>query len=171
MKKLIIGGFALLALMTVVGSAGATKPDPLPDCFPGCRINVFRGTPTSYPAGQEFVIFHAVNNGGVIPPEAIGKDVFTLDVDGVPRAPDAIIHDATPPPELVDFSLPYPILFRGFVFDFPNGMTGTHTFTGHWFESCANAVADGSRPDLAPCAIPAQQVEFLTRSLTVTFTS
>ena len=171
MKKLIIGGFALLALMTVVGSAGATKPDPLPDCFPGCRINVSRGTPTTYPAGQPFVIFHGVFNGGGRPPEAIGQDVFKLEIDGVPRDPDVIIRDNATPPELVDFGLPFPILVTAFVLNFPNGMTGTHTFTGHWFESCANAVADGSRPDLAPCAIPAQQVEFLTRSLTVTFTS
>ena len=170
MKKLIVGALAVLAVMMIGSSAGATNGGPL-DCFPGCRINVLRGTPTTYPAGQPFVIFHTVQNGGAIPPEAIGKDVFKLEIDGVPRDPDVIIRDNATPPELVDFGLPFPILVTAFVLNFPNGMTGTHTFTGHWFESCANAVADGSRPDLAPCAIPAQQVEFLTRSLTVTFTS
>jgi hypothetical protein len=167
MKKLVVGVVAVLAVLMLGSSAGATNGGPL-DCFPGCRINILRGTPTAYPAGQPFVIFHSVSNGGGIPPQAIGMDAFKLEVDGAPRAPDVVIRDAVPPPDLVDFGLPFPILENLYFFNFPNGMTGTHTFTGHWFESCANAVADGSIP--GPCANPATQVEFITKSLTVAFT-
>ena len=46
---------------------------------------------------RAFHIIHAVFSGFVLPPFAGGKDLFALEVDGVPRAPDLIIRDAIPP--------------------------------------------------------------------------
>ena len=52
------------------------------------------------------------------------------------------------------------------MFNFPNGMTGVHTFTGHWFLAC------GFDPEI-PCngRPPTTPVEYDTESVTVTFTS
>ena len=161
MKKLVIGALTLLSVLLLGAPAAATNAEPV-----GARINVLLGTPTTYPADAPFHIIHAVNSGFVLPPRGTGKDLFALEVDGVPRAADFIIRDATPPPA---FGFPYPGVRTGFLFNFPDGMTGTHTFTGHWYEPCATAVAlDGYT---GPCRTPAEQVEFMTRSLTVTFTS
>jgi hypothetical protein len=77
----------------------------------GCRINVLRGTPMTYPAGQPFFIHHSVNSGCSVPPQSAGKEES---------------------------------------------------------EACAVAVAVDGYP--GPCANPAQQVEFFTSSVTVTFT-
>ncbi len=170
MRKFAIASLALLSVLVIGSSAGATNGGPL-DCFPGCRINVRLGKPTTYPAGQPFVIAHGVNSGFVLPPLGTGMDLFALEIDGVPRAPDAIIRDAVSPPDLSPpptFDFPYPGVESVFVFNFPAGMTGTHTFTGHWYEPCATAVALDGYP--GPCETPAAQVQFETHSLTVTFT-
>ena len=160
MKKLVIGALTVVSVLLLATPAAAKTAEPVGD-----RINILLGTPTTYPAGAPFHIIHAVFSGFVLPPFATGKDMFALEVDGVPRAPDLIIRDAIPPRET---GLPYPGLRTGFLFNFPDGMTGTHTFTGHWYEACATAVALDGYPD--PCMTPSEQVEVLTRSLAVTFT-
>lgn len=160
MKKLITGALTVLSVLLLATPAAAKRAEPV-----GTRINVLLGTPTTYPARAPFNILHAVNSGFVLPPSAAGKDLFALEVDGVPRAPDFIIRDVIP---LRDTGLPYPGVRVGFLFNFPDGMTGTHTFTGHWYEACATAVALDGYTD--PCRTPSEQVEVLTRSLAVTFT-
>jgi hypothetical protein len=159
MKKLVIGALTVLSVLLLAAPAVGKNAEPV-----GARINVL-GTPTTYPAGAPFNIIHSVFSGFVLPPFTVGKDLFALEVDGVPRAPDFIIRDAIPPPAT---GFPYPGVRAGFLFNFQDGMTGTHTFTGHWYEACATAVALDGYAD--PCRTPSEQVEFMTRSLTVTFT-
>ena len=167
MKRFLIATLVGLAIAVSAAGAGATNGGPL-DCFPGCRINVLSGTPTTFPAGQPFTIAHGVNSGCVAAPQSAGIDEFVLEVDGAVRPEDVVIREAFSPPELADFGCTYAFLEHFFVFNFPSGMTGTHTFTGHWLEACAVAVALDGYP--GPCTNPAQQVEFITGSVTVAFT-
>jgi hypothetical protein len=160
MKKLVIGALTVLSVLLLATPAAAKTAEPV-----GAQINILLGTPTTYPAGAPFHIIHATISGFVLPPRGTGKDGFALEVDGVPRAPDFILRDAIPPSET---GLPYPGVRTGFLFNFPDGMTGTHTFTGHWYAPCATAVALDGYTD--PCRTPSEQVEYLTRSLAVIFT-
>lgn len=56
---------------------------------------------------------------------------------------------------------------RLWVFNFPEGMTGTHTFTGHWYISCRWAVDNGWFT--GTCTTPHALVEILSQSITVVF--
>lgn len=99
LKKFVPAMLIALAIgITAAGAASATKDRPL-DCDPACRINVLSGQPTTYPAGQPFLIRHGTNVGCKFPPEAAGKNGFVLEVDGVVRAEDVVVRQAFPPPE------------------------------------------------------------------------
>jgi hypothetical protein len=130
----------------------------------GDRINVFLGTPTTFPAGQPFHIRHGGGIGATVPPEQAGLWEFELDVDGIERRADFVIRNTDPAPTT---TLDYPRLNRGWSYDFPAGMSGVHTFTGHWLGPCGLAVEYGQYA--GPCDTPGKQVEILTRTLTVDF--
>jgi hypothetical protein len=160
-KKVFVATLALFVLLLVASSAAATTKEEI-----GPRINVLLGTPTTFPANTPFHIEH----GWGVPPEgrydAIGEWSFVLDVDGMRRAADFVIRETFPP---FDTGLSVPFLGRTWVFNFADGMIGTHTFTGHWLAPCQAAVDSGLFAGPCP-ADPAQVVDTLTRSLTVTFT-
>ncbi len=90
---------------------------------------------------------------------AIGIFDFALDVDGVLRSEDFKMFSE----EIGDPD----ILTRIWVYNFPNGMTGMHTFTGHWYAPCQYAVV--SLGFTGSCATPNEKVETNTRTLVVTF--
>jgi len=124
----------------------------------GERINVYLGTPTEFPAGDPFHISHG---WFLIPGEGpLGRFDFQLEVDGVPRDEDfvwrTVLHSQDPR-----------YLRWEWVYNFPEGMTGTHTFTGRWFVPCRYAVDNMGFP--GPCSTPNVPVEISTYSLTVTF--
>jgi hypothetical protein len=128
----------------------------------GDRINVLLGFPASYPANTPFHIRHG---WGLLPHVEAGIFSFELDVDGVPREEDFVLRFAVPPGLT---GLPNVILVRTWVHNFAAGMTGTHTFTGHWIAPCDQA--DDVGEYTGPCRTPNEPVEAITRSLTVTFT-
>jgi hypothetical protein len=150
---------ALLALVLAAGPAAADPKEPVGD-----RISVFLGTPTSFAAGKPFHIRHGWGIGATEPPERAGLFGFRLDVDGVPRGADFVIRTTDPAPK-TEFESP--VLNRSWVFNFPSGMSGIHTFTGHWITPCDVAVADYGYA--APCPTPHAPVVAFSRSLTVTF--
>lgn len=149
----------LLALLLVAGPAAAGSKEPV-----GQRISVFLGTPTTFPAGEPFHIRHGWGIGATEHPEQAGIFSFRLDVDGVPRDADFVLRSADTPPKT---EYEAPVLNRSWVFNFPDGMSGTHTFTGHWIEPCGVAVAELAYP--GPCTTPNAPVEAITRSVTVSF--
>jgi hypothetical protein len=105
MTKFLTATLAALAIaVTAAGAVGATNTGPL-DCFPDCRINILAGTPTTYPAGQPFVIRHGVNNICSEPPQSIGKNEFVLEIDGVVRPADVVQREVASPPQ-TDFGCP-----------------------------------------------------------------
>src|SRR2546430_11378683 len=117
-----------LALIALPAAANAGTNEPV-----GPAVSVLLGTPTSFPAGQPFHITHGWAVGATAPPQAVGIYAFRLEVDGVTRAPDFITRTADSPQST---GYDAPVLNRSWTFNFPGGMTGTHTFTGHWIEPC-----------------------------------
>jgi hypothetical protein len=150
---------ALLALVLAAGPAAGGAKEPV-----GEPISVYLGNPTTFPAGAPFHIRHGWGIGATEPPEQAGIYGFRLEVDGVTRAVDFLIRSTDPAPATAYDS---PVLNRGWVFNFPDGMSGIHTFTGHWIAPCRAAVAEQGYS--GPCSTPNAPVDAITRSLTVTF--
>lgn len=136
--------FGAALVLTMVGSAGAATKQAV-----GARISLFVG-PTSFPAATAFHIKHGFLLGPT--DEVIGKYEFKLDVDGAPRSSD-FVEKTT----FADGSFS-----RLWVFNFPAGMSGSHTFTGHFFVPCLTVIdCAGARPNTP--------MEVLTLTKTVTF--
>jgi hypothetical protein len=93
----------------------------------GEQLFIYYSGSQTFPAGSPFHIVHGF---------AIGPDVeqpfseFQLQVDGVYREEDFIIMK--------------PGEHRFYVFNFYDGMTGTHLFSGHWLAPCGQ---DCPNPD------------------------
>jgi hypothetical protein len=112
--RLTVASLTIVLLLTSAGGAGATSKVRVGD-----RISLFT-PPTTYPAATAFHIWH-----GFVFEESdrpLGRYAFVLDVDGVERAAD--FFEVT----LVDRRM----ISKVWVFNFPNGLTGVHTFDGHW---------------------------------------
>lgn len=150
-------GIAVAATLTSVAPASA--PEPVGD-----RINVSAGVPTTHTSGEPFHVRHGWGIGATSPPNQAGLFGFELDVDGIPRAPDAVLRSTDLAPAT---AFDHPLLSRTWIFNFPAGMTGTHTFIGRWIAPCELAVEELGYPD--PCRTPNERVVAIERSLTVTF--
>lgn len=157
-KKLLAITIVVIAVLLVLAApALADQKILVCDGAPECRINVLDGVPTQYPAGQPFYIRHGQ---GLWPPDeapiASGHAGFALEVDGVYVEPDwsergaisATVYGSA-------------VVWQLSVFNFPDGMTGTHQFTGHWYVACL--ATDG------PCENPMDPVDWNTEVLTVEF--
>ena len=152
MRK-IITVLVILTLLAMATLATAASKEPVGD-----RINVFYGGSMEFPAGVPFHIRHGWLNHA--PNDApMGTYDFELEVDGVMREEDFVMRSA---------ESGYPgVVTWIWVYNFPNGMTGTRTFTVHWFAACQYAVDWLGFP--GPCATPNEKVETRSRTLTVTF--
>lgn len=119
----------------------------------GDRISLFGGD-REVEAGAPFFVQHGI---AAVQDEdqAIGRSIFILEIDGNAQRSSYIQHYVADG-----------LLYRVWVFSYPEGMSGVHTFTGHWLAACGVATmylpcGDGGRRDL---------VEFETQQITVTFT-
>ena len=89
-----------------------------------------------YPAGVPFYIAHGwgwgnpEDFGGLGKNAPVGLPYFSLEVDGIPASLSFVETTAGPDPNF---------LTRSFVYNFPEGMTGTHTFTCHWVTTCGDS--------------------------------
>jgi hypothetical protein len=117
----------------------------------GERISLFDGD-TSFPAGEPFYISHGF--AGFTGPDPFRWD-FILEVDGVP-VPDSGVVIEQREDELK--------LGGGRVYNFPDGMTGTHTFDGYWYQSCK-----GSLAECEPGAPPGSLTEVFHLTIEVIF--
>jgi hypothetical protein len=137
----------LAAILLITGPASAQGKERVGD-----RLGIYYSGDQTFPAGAPFYIAHGwVLDPTLGPP---GKYVFQLEVDGVSREADFIETS-------VDRSTAPEFLFWIFVFNFPEGMSGEHTFTGHWLVPC-KSLSDS-------CANPVQLIETRTSRVTVTF--
>ena len=154
----------LLAAATAALSTAAAAPSAAPhNQLAGERINVLLGSPTHFPAGEPFHVAHGWGGiaSGSSDYDAVGKYTFVLEVDGVVRKPDFMDRSVAPSsgssPDLHGV---------GVVHNFPDGLTGTHTFVGRWYGPCQALVDKGL---IAPCANATEVVEGMVRTLTVRF--
>lgn len=144
-RMILLVIIAILGTMLASSSAAAARPGGSGD-----RINILFGTPTTYPAGEAFHIRHGWGFDTAIARPA-GYYAFRLEIDGVLQRRGRAIrtHDGT-------------ALTWMWLQDFPDGMTGTHTFTGYWYAPCFQTAS-------APCAKPHEPTLALEQSLTVIF--
>jgi hypothetical protein len=154
MKKfsLFITVLSIVVLLTLAISYSALAgPEPV-----GERIS-FWDPPSEFTAGAPFNIRHGwtlTSNG-----EALGIYDFKLEVDGVLVREDfKMVSAESGSPDT---------LRKNWVYNFPDGMTGTHTFTGHWYAPCQFAVDQLGYP--GPCATPNDQVDSDSRTMTINF--
>ncbi len=122
----------------------------------GERI-AFSSPPVQYPAGAPFNIRHGwvqTSDDG-----AIGIFDFQLEVDGSLRSEDVKLFS--------EESVNPDTLTRVRVYNFTDGMSGTHNFTGHWYAPCQYAVEQLGF--LGICATPNEKVETNNRTMTITF--
>ena len=150
---------ALLVGLALVPGASADAKERV-----GTRISLFGAGFQVFPAGQPFWIGH----GWILAQtdhetaQALGRYDFTLAVDGVEGRESffELSHRQDP-----DFG---PLQVRSWVYNFPAGMTGTHTFTGRWFGPCEGLVLSGFAP--GPCENPVELTEAdFGRTVTVVF--
>ena len=113
--RLAVGAVTIALLLTSATGAAAARRERVGD-----RISLLE-PPASYPADTAFHIWH----GFVFQRETergYGRYAFQLDVDGAMVAADFIDVDVLAPGAVS----------RVWVFNFPDGLSGIHTFTGHW---------------------------------------
>jgi hypothetical protein len=115
------------------------------------------------PAGAPFHVAHGwlFDPTESVPARPIGRFGFELEIDGVPQTADFVQRERD------TSTIPVTNTVR-WVFNYPAGLTGTHTFTGYWLAPCQYGVDTGSIP--GPCANPREIVVVSTLSHTVTFT-
>lgn len=113
--RLAVAAVTIALLLTSVSAAAAAGRERTGD-----RISLFE-PPASYPADTAFHIWHGfIFERGV--DRGYGRYEFQLYVDGVATAADFTDVDVLGPG----------VVSRVWVFNFPDGLSGTHTFTGHW---------------------------------------
>ncbi|MEX1209196.1 MAG: hypothetical protein WEE36_11460 [Acidimicrobiia bacterium] len=146
----------VLGASLVPATALADKPG-IPDLSDPERISLFGPSEIEYPESTPFHLWHG---WGISPAQSkdlgpAGLFSFYLDLDGVPLGSgDPIFSTMKFEGET--------LISRLWLYEFPDGMTGTHTFTGHWLGPC---VATSG-----PCDHKNEVVEVLSLSVTVTFT-
>lgn len=151
MGRRVVVAVLLGALSVALGTAPALASPREPT---GDRIGLFGGD-QEYPADTPFFISHG--NGMVVGEDrALGRDGFVLEVDGM-------VVD----PSYETRSLADGMFVHARTYDFPDGMTGTHMFTGHWLAPC------GAPTAYLPCgdARPNTPVEYQSLTITVMFTA
>jgi len=113
-----------LLLASVSGAAAASRERV------GDRISLL-DPPTTYPADTAFHIWQGFGFERGID-RGYGRYAFQLEVDGVAMAADFTEVTMLAPT----------VVSRVWVFNFPDGLSGIHTFTGHWITPDGEDVLD-----------------------------
>ena len=103
----------------------------------GDSLSVFESGTQAFPANTAFHIMHGWR--GDFPDPDIDLFGFELEVDSV-------FGDANFTRYIFDWSSTPPALIKQSVFNFPDGMDGTHTFNGHWVGPCYAFLNDCEDP-------------------------
>ena len=124
----------------------------------GDRLDLRLGD-QDFPASTPFYIAHGFIIG--IDSKASGRYAFVLDLDGTALAPDFFrVSEIVSNPNAIDGILAQELWY----YNFPDGLTGIHEFTRHYFAPCDNiSVSCDGNPINTP-------VEYFTASAVVTFT-
>jgi len=141
----------VLIMFVLVPSVAASKEGRV-----GERISMWSASPIKFAANKPFHIAHGwVNETNIT---GVGLFKFSLDVDGFPVKADFVERSAiSGDPDVLRWT---------WVFNFPNGMTGTHTLIGHWTGSCQGLV--DMHAITGPCNKPTEIIES-THTLVIEF--
>ena len=154
MKKFALLICAIMLLLSVNPVAAANQP-PQPV---GDQINLLDGDQT-YPADTAFFIAHYFVLGtGVVP--NLGRFDFKLEIDGQLVNED-FVHHAVMTGDVNT-------LIIAWLFNFPDGMQGEHTFEGHWIVPCAFALQEGLT---TACSNPGAPFQYMYAEAVVDFTT
>lgn len=151
MKRFTLLICAVLALLLVSPAlAGAHSPT-------GERLGLFFSGTQEFPANTAFFVRHGWAQEQGYP---MGRFGFILEVDGIAvketYVERTIIEDSDGP-----------IFDLLWVFNFPAGMSGVHSFEGHWIIPCQYALDLG---ETSHCANPNAPYEYRATEVEVTFT-
>jgi hypothetical protein len=153
MKKFALLICAIMLLMSVNPVVAANQP-PQPV---GDQINLLDGD-QAYPADTAFFIAHYFSLGtGVVP--NLGRFDFKLEIDGQLVNEDFVHH-------VVMRGEDYNTIIIAWLFNFPDGMQGEHTFEGHWIVPCSVALQEGLT---TTCSNPGAPFQYLYAEANVTF--
>ena len=153
----LVGAFALaVACAASFASSAAAAPAPT-----GTRLLIWGPAQQTFPAGQPFYFEHGWQSA-VPSTQGVGRWTFSLSVDGVPQMGFAEPQVTTQDPTYGT------LIFRPYLFDFPQGLTGTHVFSGNWYGPCAQMVAQGYAA--GPCSSPEEVVPWSAGPFTTTVT-
>jgi hypothetical protein len=147
MKRNVVFIVLIAALLLAIPVAAAPRAPT------GTRIDILAGGPTSLPAGDPFHLRHGwlLEIPGDGPR---GLYDFALEVDGVLIEPDFSTTSSDASGNLIWLN----------VYNFPAGMSGTHSFTGHWYGPCQYVALDPGT-----CAKKNAVVEAYSSTLNVSF--
>ena len=159
--KWLTAALVVVAAATVcatIASGAIASPAPT-----GSRLFIWNSQQT-FPGGQPFYFEHGWQNGPSID-GGVGLWTFSLSVDGVPQ------HGFVDPLVITQDPTYGTLIWRPFLFNFPQGMTGTHVFAGTFSGPCKQMVAQGWTT--GPCSSPEQVVPSSASPFisTVTFTA
>jgi hypothetical protein len=93
----------------------------------GERLDIFESGSQTFPANTPFHVVH----GWQLDADEEWIELFDFQV-----AVDGVFRELSFFQSVLDDSQDPPILNKRFVYNFPEGMTGTHLFTGHWIAPC-----------------------------------
>ena len=156
MSRVVLVAAACVLTGLFVTSASATPVTV------GPQISIFGGATQTFTAGQPFHVSHRwttkPSKDG-----SLGLWRFSLTLDGV-KANSSFIDL-----QQIDDAVFGHVLGRRYVFNYPNGLTGTHTFAGTFTGPCDEMVSQGFAT--GPCETPNAVVSALAFSsgTTVTF--
>ncbi len=126
MKKIVLITMVILLLGLVVPASAQGQE------YVGEKLNLRYGD-QRFPAGVPFHIAHGWISTN--PKGELGLFDFKLEIDGVPVNEDFVDISADPSGDVVD-------LYKGWVYNFPQGMTGTHYFTLHYYGPCDDVIGE-----------------------------
>jgi len=157
MRKLV-GALAVAVACTAVFASGAgAAPAPT-----GPRLSIFFQPTQTFPAGEPFNIETGWGNNPALD-GGIGLWQFSLSVDGIPQMGflDVLVF---PDPGNPTGNL----VLRPRLFNFPQGMTGTHVFAGTFSGPCPQMVSEGFAS--GPCSSPNEIVPLSSGPVVTTIT-
>jgi hypothetical protein len=155
MKKLFLILTVVLALVMTTPAAAARKVPTGPQI----RVDP-DGAVFHYPENTPFHIRHGwhseITPGEDVNVGYLAKAGFSLEIDGSYVGETYIdrVKESGEDPVKVE-------LYKFYFFNFPDGLTGEHTFTGHWYIQCKDWQDD--------CIDPKEIIEVGTRTITIIF--
>lgn len=152
MKKTII----LICAMLVLISVNPVQAKPMEPT--GTRIILYEAETAVFPADAPFYISHGWYHDPFYEPKlSVGGFDFKLELDG--EYTEETYVDRTKIIDDIQISIYW-------VFNFPDGMSGTHSFVGHWFATCEWAQYNGY---VTECQNPNTSIEVQSENVVVTF--